>query len=479
MLIPEWEMEEIIAARPELLECGVGNQLPKIIAQQAYLPGCGGYVDLLASSRDTLFIIELKNEYVDDVSVVTEQMAKYQQEVGACWAHHKTISSILVSTHGFAPHVAKAANAKSISTIVIPWGKLLTSTSELRSPPGRVDKAIARLLQRRLRLTDLQEASKVIEDPVRAANVQRDVESVRVFVSNGCHDTYALEQIANEMCELSGKAPIMAHQVDDQMETELRTEDEKWFWLFYSVLDRRANASTFINARLALEAHDLFFPEKIVALVSSGSYHHAIGAIGSILKASGFPLVADSRKGDEAMPSSIVDTALYLSGFGFSVSNWMQHFADMASDVKDRTRIAMKDLMAHVYGVGPRIAAQVIRGLAIKAHYEFDLSGPAHLERCPFNVFFAGPLRLGLISDESSYEMDLGRLAAEFLGGNCGIISHALWFTRKRYCSRRPRCEECPLAGYCHYFRRQLLDHSRAFVQCPQLSLLYREGDKP
>lgn len=44
--IPEWEMEEIVVAHPELLEIATNSLDLKILGQQVYLPKCGGYIDV-------------------------------------------------------------------------------------------------------------------------------------------------------------------------------------------------------------------------------------------------------------------------------------------------------------------------------------------------------------------------------------------------------------------------------------------------
>jgi endonuclease III len=43
----------------------------------------------------------------------------------------------------------------------------------------------------------------------------------------------------------------------------------------------------------------------------------------------------------------------------------------------------------------------------------------------------------------------LSEFADNFLGGNRGIIAHVLWYIRKRYCNRPPKCNECELSKYC------------------------------
>lgn len=113
--------------------------------------------------------------------------------------------------------------------------------------------------------------------------------------------------------------------------------------------------------------------------------------------------------------------------------------------------------MTSIYGVGPRITSQFIRGMVLKGPWKLPLTDDKLLEKCRFNVRFAGKARLGLIKSEESYYHDLGKFADEYLDGNRAIISHVLWYIRKKYCDQKILCEECKLAGYCNYFLRTII----------------------
>ena len=56
----------------------------------------------------------------------------------------------------------------------------------------------------------------------------------------------------------------------------------------------------------------------------------------------------------------------------------------------------------------------------------------------------------------SLYYKDLQAFGDMYLDGNYSVISHTLWFIRKRYCLRPKRCFECPLSGYCNYYHQSL-----------------------
>lgn len=112
----------------------------------------------------------------------------------------------------------------------------------------------------------------------------------------------------------------------------------------------------------------------------------------------------------------------------------------------------IRNELSSIYGVGPRMVSQFIRGMVIKGDWNLPLVHDEFLEQGRFNVYFAGPARFSLIKNEKEYNQELGQLADDYLEGNRAIISHALWYVRKRYCGRAKHCNECPMAGYCSYY---------------------------
>ena len=96
--------------------------------------------------------------------------------------------------------------------------------------------------------------------------------------------------------------------------------------------------------------------------------------------------------------------------------------------------------------------------MVLKGSWDLPLTNDKFLEKCGFNETFAGPLRLNLV-ENGDYLEDLANFAINYLDGNHGIISHVLWYIRRRYCHRRPECMNCKLSGYCrHYLKIQYND---------------------
>ncbi len=456
-LLPEWEMEWILVNNPALLDPGSEILNLEVVAQQYDLPRSGGYVDILCRFPEGLLAVELKNEFVDDSSVITHQLNKYLADLLHYSNNSEEVRCLLVSTHGFSRQVQELATARSVRLQTISVENLLEQAWRLNTSADTLSSAKARLLQRRVGLKTLDKAKELVCGRPDA-RYQRDVASIDHFISSGKHDAYGLRQLARGLKEVSRRAPIMAHKVFDEDDgNTLSGEEEKWFWFFYSVLDRRANAATFVKAKEALERCRLFLPQELVRLVETTSNADAVDRVFRILRDSEFPLAADSIRRDQAMPSSIVDAAMYLSRFEFSMDNMLEYFTQALSRSEDLADTIMAHLRKHVYGVGPRIAAQIVRGLCLKSGWKVTMSSPVHLEQCGFNETFAGPGRLGLVSSPQSYRRELKRFADSYLGGNCGVISHALWFIRKRFCLRPKRCDECPVAGFCNYTRSMLL----------------------
>ena len=215
-------------------------------------------------------------------------------------------------------------------------------------------------------------------------------------------------------------------------------------------MDRRANAATFVKAKEALEKKRVFAPYKIVELIKNKGERAALNKIANILEDYRFPLLNDNVMGKLAFPKSIVHASKFMSCYSYDFmrlyEDSVKAYEGSLSEARDSI---WRDLQKNIYGVGPRIASQIIRGLVLKGPWRFPLDDNQFLEKCRFNVWIAGETRLGLIKDEGDYYEQLGKFADDFLDGNRGIIAHVLWYIRKRYCNRPPKCNECTLASYC------------------------------
>jgi len=245
--------------------------------------------------------------------------------------------------------------------------------------------------------------------------------------------------LANVLKEISEKAPIESHEVGTSSDGKLVTNDDMWFWLFYSVMDRRSDASTFIHAREILEKTRLYHPFSIVKYVQEIGKEKVVRKIAAVLMKNDFPLLKDRFRGILSQPLSIVEAALFIAQYDFS-------FHKLYHTYKGESDALWKTLQKEIYGVGPRIASQFIRGMVLKGPWNFPLTDNRFLEECAFNIEIAA--RIGLIERKSDFIKALAEFANTYLEGNRGILSHALWYIRKRYCSAKV-CGECPLFENC------------------------------
>lgn len=260
-------------------------------------------------------------------------------------------------------------------------------------------------------------------------------------------------ELAVLMTNISNKAPIMSHEVGTTSKGFLVTQSDMWFWLFYSVLDRRSDASTFIYARQLLERNNLFKPSEIVAMVNKEGKEKTITRITEILKQGDFQMLRD-RHG-YAHPRTIVETALFIAKFDFNFERLYYHFLGQDKPTVDPEKLRkMRDLLwnslQEIYGVGPRIASQIIRGLVLKSKFMWrliPLDDDKFLEECGFNVQMAS--KLGILKDKDQFYTELGIFADNFLIKNRGTLSHVLWYLRKAYCNIKDCLDECPIYQHC------------------------------
>lgn len=266
------------------------------------------------------------------------------------------------------------------------------------------------------------------------------------------------QKIADILHKLSQNAPIQAHNVGKQKEY-LDSDEDKWFWMFYSVMDRRSDASTFINAKQILMKHQLFKPSHIVAQVQKLGKEKTIEKITLLLKQHNFPLLVDKTKGEQSHAYSIVEAALFMSKFNYDFHKLYTYYRQKARNLTEARDMMWRDLKK-IYGVGDRIASQFIRGMVLRANWNFPLNADQFLEKCRFNMQIAQQIGLA-----NNYE-ELAQFADEYLNGNRGILSHALWYLRKRYCSQH-LCYACPL--YYNCLKREITGYEIRQVVEPKL----------
>jgi len=412
MYIPEWEIEESIARNPGLLEISGRLEELELIERQKYLKETGGYIDLLFKKGRTYVVVEIKSTLVDDESVVTDQLQRYRQG----------LSSEL-----------KIPESDIVGVLATPMG-FSTDVKSLCDKLG----VIARHL-------DQNELVNAIGQP----HFKREL-SIEQLLEEGVQGELAKSEIASLFKKISATAPIRAHEVGTSSSGKLISDYDMWFWMFYSVMDRRANAATFVNAKKGLEEKRLFHPYEIVRLVTDKGEKKALGKIAGILEDHGFPLLNDRVMGKLSFPKSIVDAAQFMSHYEFSFDKLYHHYIDASQGNLSKARDSLwNDIKNKIYGAGPRIASQFIRGMVLKGPWYFPLEDDSFLEKCRFNVRFAGKTRLGLLEAEEKYYEQLGKFADDYLDGNRGIIAHVLWYIRKRYCNYPPKCDECPISSYC------------------------------
>jgi len=414
MYMPEWEIEELIAQNPRLL--GFSSKSLKLLERQKYLTKASRYIDLLFKRGDSYLIVEVKSNFVNDKSIIINQIIPYKKAFAEeLNIPENKVGCVLISPVGFSDDVKKLCSEMGIITKTVNKNELTNTLKPLlKSNMLVAQKCNTTLL-----------SGKVLDD---------------VFMS----------ELAKAFIKISDSAPIMAHEVYTESNGKLKSNKEMWFWLFYSVMDRRANAATFVKAKEALEKERIFAPYKIVTLIKEKGEKSALNKIAKTLEYSGFPLLNDVTMGKLSFPKSIVDAAKFISHHNYDFMQLYETYVkNYQGDLKKARDNIWKDFQKNIYGVGPRIASQIIRGLTLKGSWNFLLDDNKFLEKCRYNIWMAGESRLGLIKEESEYDEKLGSFADKHLNGNRGIIAHVLWYIRKRYCNRPPKCHECPLNKHC------------------------------
>jgi len=420
MYIPEWEIEELLVRNPELL--GLPSGKLQLVERQKYLGKSSRYIDLLFKGQDVYFIVEVKSILVDDESVITKQLIPYKKEFAVEFnVPESKIVCMLISPNGFSEDVKKLCQKAGIITRTLDQNSLVAAARQTSSRSQCISRGFL-----------------------------DKIKSERAPLIIGARNEDAQRELARLFLSVSERAPIQAHEVGTDSKGKLATNSDMWFWLFYSVMDRRANAATFVKAKEALEKVRLFAPYKIVELMKAKGENAVLKKIAKTLEDYGFPLLNDHAMGKLAFPKSIVDAAKFMSKYQYDFRHLYENYIEVYDgNLNEACDSIWRNLQKEIYGVGPRIASQIIRGLVLKGPWKFPLNDNRFLEKCRFNVWIAGETRLGLIEDEREYYEKLGKFADDFLEGNRGIIAHVLWYIRKRYCNRPPKCGECTLANHC------------------------------
>lgn len=429
MYIPEWEIEELLVRNSEFL--GFPSKELKLVKRQKYLEKSGRYIDLLFKTDDIYLIVEIKSTLVKEKSVITEQLMPYRRDLASeLGIPEDEIVCVLISPNGFSEDVEKLCQKAGIIVRTLDQNSLVEAMRKLSFKNQSTGKEFF-------------------------ANIKGESAPLTMDTQ----ETHAKKELASLFLEISDKAPIQAHEVGIESDGKLTTNRDMWFWLFYSVMDRRANAATFVKAKKALERERVFAPYKIVKLVKIKGEKATLRKIAKILEDSSFPLLNDHVMGKLSFPKSIVDAAKFMRNYRYDFKGLYKEYIDAhQSNLRETRDSIWKDLQKEIYGVGPRIASQIIRGLVLKGPWKFPLDSNEFLEKCRFNVWIAEKTRLSLITDESKYYDQLGEFADKFLDGNRGVIAHVLWYIRKRYCNRPPKCGDCKLARYCN---RALLQYTK------------------
>jgi len=458
LYLSEQEIEEAISWNTDILISNSKiNESIYLLDRQHRLPS-GKRIDLLYEKGENGYlIVELKAEYVKDISVFTNQILEYKKEL----SEEKNISKsnidcILASSRGFSEKVIEKAEDLEVNTIYLDEEKLsqINLKNEITRMPFILNKKALttfKLISLRLDLNHNEILNKIIEGNKKVLNCLEStstlIEKIESDEENIEPDEYSKKRIAEIFRTISRENSIFAHEIGKDEQTYVKNNENAWFWFFYSVQDWRANANRFIKAKKLLENEGIYRPRKIVKLVKNESKKKVIKKIANILEPHGL-LPPHPYTGKLAKPKSITEAAIFLDDFDFKVNNIYENYLERCEDKKE-VYSEIWDQLQDVYGMGERTTAQFIRGMVIKGTWELPLDDKRQLEICKYNVRFASKEKIGLVKSKEDYENKLLKFSERYLDGNNGIISHALWVVRKKYCYKKMECDICPLNGYC------------------------------
>lgn len=446
MDIPEEEIEQAIVWDLSLLQLRPYGKL-KIVSRQKPLITKDGFIDLLLEDGKRYYIVELKRGYVKSKSVVLDQVLRYRNSLMNEYdLPADKFVCILANPQGFSDDVKEVCKFNRVKWKILDEDKILsvlankTTQNFTYDKFGTIEKIIA--LRRKMKF--------------KVLNEKEEHHSISEWIHNGYHDDLSKSRVAQLFKEISSKAPIQAHKVSDKMEYDysLNTFEKCWFWMFYTVLDKRVHASLFVYAREILEKNDLFLPQDIIKFIEKYNEQYAIDKITEYLEKNNFPLVRDATLGKFASATAIVTAAKLISNYDYSFDKMYKHHLVSNNSDFASAKNSILDELSSIHGVGPRMVAQFVRGMVLKGNWDFKLDDDIFLEKGRFNEYFAGPARFCLIEKGDEYEEKLRNFADSYLDGNKGIGSHALWYIRKKYCGKAKHCSICPMAGFCNYYQK-------------------------
>lgn len=315
MYIPEWEIEKAILWNPSLIEVpGILENL-LFVDNQKYIKSIGRYIDVLFKNRDKYVIVEIKCVYIDQKSIILDQVLEYKkgltEELGI--PENDVICS-LVTPSGFSDDVKALCEEKGIITKKIDVNSIISSIPKqnfleayfLKDNVNKIKnqkfdfkfiKDIYFTILKKRGVSSKNFSNLTLQ---RSHNnlLSKEFESINTWINSDIHDDLSKNRIAKIFKEISKNAPIRAHEVNSNSDGKLIDSCDIWFWLFYSVMDRRSNAATFVKAKNALETKDLFSPSKIVKLTKEKDETTTINKITKILRDSEFPLLRDNVMGE-------------------------------------------------------------------------------------------------------------------------------------------------------------------------------------
>lgn len=257
MYIPEWEIENAIVWNPTLVE--ISGRLEKLsfIENQRYLKNTGRYIDILFKSDDKLVIVEVKCIYIDEPSIIFDQVLEYKKELSAeLGVPKENIVCSLVSPMGFSEEVLNLCNKLGIFTKKLDENEIICSTPKNKR---KVKSEVTDNIKSDIKI-NINKFKKVLRkrssnfsnfeltnEPSKNEEIINEIESIKKFKNSGVHDELAKKRMGEIFTEISKNAPIRAHEVNTNSDGKLVDNYDMWFWLFYSVMDRRSNAANFVR----------------------------------------------------------------------------------------------------------------------------------------------------------------------------------------------------------------------------------------